>query len=195
VRLFLASPLPEDLQATLFLALTAARRAASQARWVRPGQLHLTVAFLGEQQAAQVPLLLEALRPLGVRHGPLLLGLQGAGCFGRPHAPNVLYANVTGDVAALRALVADARGALGGALPFAQPSATEPFVPHLTLARARGRPGDASLSRCARALRDRALGAFVLGRLVLYQSEPLPGGSRYTALADVPLGASAAAHP
>lgn len=194
LRLFLASPLPEDLQATLFLALTAARRAASQARWVRPGQLHLTVAFLGEQQAAQVPLLLDALRPLGVRHGPLLLGLQGAGCFGRPHAPSVLYAKLTGDVAALRALTADARSALS-ALPFASTSAAEPFVPHLTLARARGRPGDASLSRCARALRDRALGAFILGRLVLYQSEPLPGGSRHTALADVPLGAPAPAHP
>jgi RNA 2',3'-cyclic 3'-phosphodiesterase len=194
LRLFLASPLPDDLQSALFLALTAARRAASQARWVRPGQLHLTLAFLGERDASTVPLLVEALRPLGTRHVPLLLGLKGAGCFGRPHAPNVLFAEVGGDMAALSALAADVRAVLG-TLPFGDESAAEAFHPHLTLARARGRAGDAALSRCRRALRDHALGAFRLERLALYRSELLVTGSRYTVLADFPLGSPASAHP
>jgi RNA 2',3'-cyclic 3'-phosphodiesterase len=195
LRLFLAGPLPDDLQSSLFLALAGARRAASQARWVRPGQLHLTLAFLGEQEASAVPLLVNALRPVGTRHGPLLLGLQGAGCFGRPHAPNVLFAELGGDVAALRALAADVRAALGTLLPLGEESAAEAFHPHLTLARARGRYGDAALSRCQRALRDRSLGAFVLERVALYRSELLATGSRYTELADFPLGISANAHP
>jgi len=194
LRLFLAGPLPDDVQANVFLALTAARRAASQARWVRPGQLHLTLAFLGEQEAARVPGFIEALRPLGPRHAPLLLRLQGAGCFGRPHTPEVLFAEVAGETAALDALAADARQALS-LLPLAQAKPAQAFRPHLTLARARGRHGDASLSRCLRALRDRPLGAFVLGRLVLYQSETLPSGSRYSEVADVALGASASVHP
>ena len=193
MRLFLACPLPDDVQSALFLALTGPRRAASQARWVRPGQLHLTLAFLGEREASAVPLLVEALRPVGTRHVPLLLGVKGAGCFGRPHSPNVLFAELGGDVAALCSLAADVRAALG-TLPFGDESAAQPFHPHLTLARARGRGGDAALSRCRRALRDRALGAFVLERLALYRSELLATGRRYTELADFPLGASASAH-
>ena len=194
MRLFLAGPLPEDLQPTLSSTLTAARRAASQARWVHPGKLHLTLAFLGEQEAGQVPRLVDALRPLGLRHPPLRLSLHGAGCFGRPHAPTVLFAEVGGEVDGLRALAAEARLALEPLL-VGQEDAAKPLRPHLTLARARGRQGDASLRRCARALRDRAWGAFVLTRLVLYQSELLAEGRRYTECADFPLAASASTYP
>jgi RNA 2',3'-cyclic 3'-phosphodiesterase len=191
LRLFLAGPLPEAFQVDVFAALTAARRAASQARWVRPGQLHLTLAFLGETDGAQVPSLLEALRPLGPRHRGLMLGLQGAGCFGRPQTPDVLFAELAGDVAGLRALEADVQGALG---PWRSADGRR-FYPHLTLARARSRQGDAALLRCQRALRAQALGAFLLERLVLFRSELLPTGSRHTPLAEFPLGAAAAAHP
>jgi RNA 2',3'-cyclic 3'-phosphodiesterase len=193
LRLFLAGPLPEALQADVFAALTAARRAASQARWVRPGQLHLTLAFLGETDGAQVPSLVEALRLVGPRHQGPMLGLRGAGCFGRPEKPDVLFAELTGDVGLLRALEADVRGALG---PWRPPDATgRAFHPHLTLARARSRQGDASLGRCQRALRAQVLGAFLLERLVLFRSELVPTGSRHTPVAEFPLGGSAAAHP
>jgi RNA 2',3'-cyclic 3'-phosphodiesterase len=187
LRLFLAGPLPDAVQSTLFLALSAARRAASQARWVRPGQLHLTLAFLGETEASAVPPLVDALRPVGGRHGPLRLGLEGAGCFGRPRAPNVLFAKLGGEVPALRELAEDVRAVLD-TLGVGHPREAEAFFPHLTLARARGRQGDTALSRCQRALRDRALGAFVLERMALVQSELLASGSRYTELADFPLG-------
>jgi 2'-5' RNA ligase len=190
LRLFLAGPLPEALQADVFAALLAARRAASQARWVPPGQLHLTLAFLGETDGADVPSLVEALRPLGQRHGALMLGLEGAGCFGRPHEPSVLFAELKGDVPGLRKLEADVRGTLGpGRLADAKP-----YHPHLTLARSGSRQGDAALGRCRRALRGQALGAFLLDRLVLFQSELSTSGSLHTPLAEFALDAGASAH-
>jgi 2'-5' RNA ligase len=192
VRLFLAAPLPEALQTDVFVALTAARRAAAQARWVRPGQLHLTLAFFGETDGSSAQALVEALATVTPRHAGPLLGLCGAACFGRPHAPNVLFAEVTGEVAALGELAADIRSAAGRWL--APEAAGQPFVPHLTLARAKGRHGDAALSRCRRALRGHTLGTFALGRLVLYRSELLAAGSEYTALAEFPLSADATAH-
>ncbi len=193
MRLFLAGPLPAALQAAVFSALAPARRAASQARWVRPGQLHLTLAFLGETQSSHLPSLVEALRAVAPRHPPPMLGLQGAGCFGRPHQPNVLFAELSGDVDAFSALAADVRGAVGPSR-LEEPT-REPFHPHLTLARARSRQGDAALSRCRRALREQAFGAFVLDRMVLYQSELVPSGSLFTPLLELPLGSAAAAHP
>ena len=194
MRLFLAAPLPDGLQSALFEALTSARRAAAQARWVRPGQLHLTLAFFGETDAALVPTLVDALRPVGERHAPQTLALQGVGCFGRPHAPNVLFAELEGNLEGLRALQADVRTAVGPERLEPNPS-RRPFHPHLTLARAKSRQGDAALSRCRRALQHQALGAFLLERLVLFQSELLPSGPAYTPLLAFPLGAAAAAHP
>jgi 2'-5' RNA ligase len=122
------------------------------------------------------------------------LKLQGAGCFGRPHAPSVLFAELAGDVAGLLALEADVRATLA-TQRIGEGTPAEEFHPHLTLARARSRQGDAALSCCQRALRQKTLGAFVLERLVLYRSELLSTGSVYTELAHFPLGASPSAHP
>jgi 2'-5' RNA ligase len=192
VRLFLAGLLPEALQAAVFSGLTAARRAACQARWVRPGQLHVTLAFFGETPAADVPSLIEALRTVAPRHGPARLSLQGVGCFGRPHQPSVLFAEVAGEVAALTALEADVRQAVG---PARRPTTPEQaFHPHLTLARAQGRHGDAALTRCQRALRAQGFGDFVLDRLSLLESTLLPKGSAYTRLSEFPLGGSQVLH-
>jgi 2'-5' RNA ligase len=192
LRLFLAGPLPDGLQAALFETLTSARRAAAQARWVRPGQLHLTLAFFGETDASLVPRLVEALGAVGGRHPPASLGLQGVGCFGRPRAPTLLFAELDGNLTELCALEADVRASVGPLLAPAQKARA--FHPHLTLARARSRQGDAALSRCQRALRQQSLGAFRLERMVLLQSELLPTGPTYTPLADFPLESPAAAH-
>ena len=199
VRLFVAGPLPEALQARVATALTAARRAASQARWVRAEQLHLTLAFLGELDGTtQLPVLQQALQQLAPRHPAVQLWLKGAGCFGRPHQPDVLFAEVAGDMQGLGALHADLQEALRPWLPPSAEAAGSAFRPHLTLARARGRRGDPALRRCARALREQVLGGFLLERLVLFQSELAPSGAQHTRLAEFPLGSGAAsqsAHP
>ncbi len=189
MRLFLAGPLPEALQAELFSLLTAARRAASQARWLPPGQLHVTLAFLGELEGAVVPGLVEALGPLALRHRPVQLWVRGAGSFGRPRRPDVLYAGLVGDLEGLGALQADIQQTLR---PWASPT-TEAFRPHLTLARARGRQGDGALGRCVRSLREQLFGHFPLDKLVLFQSQLGPGGARHRPLAGFALANAAVA--
>ena len=195
MRLFVAGLLPDALQSRVYDALAAARRAATQARWVRPAQLHLTLAFLGELPGPTVPSLVEALQGVSTRHTALQLWLRGAGCFGRPHQPEVLYAELVGEVAGLTTLREEVQAALGPWLPKAGGGRTPVFRPHLTLARAGGRHGDAALGRCARALREQVLGTFLLERFLLFSSEPTPGGARHTALAEFALGPAASAHP
>ena len=189
LRLFLAGVLPAELQADVFHAISAARRAATQARWVRPGQLHLTVAFFGETEDGDVPPLREALGEVAKRHHGLRFELRGAGCFGRPHQPEVLFAELQGDVEGLRALVADVQKATAALCPPPKEKRGHAFRPHLTLARAKGRHGDAALSRCLRALKELPFGAFSLERLVLFHSELTSGGPVHTPLADFALAA------
>jgi RNA 2',3'-cyclic 3'-phosphodiesterase len=189
VRLFLAGPLPVLLQESVLARLAVVRRAAPQANWFKPGQLHLTLVFLGETPAPDVAPLVERLAPVGKRHPALPLALRGAGVFGPTHHPTVLFAQLAGDTDGLQALAADVRSALG-ALPD-----EKPFHPHLTLARARARRGDAALGRCQKFLRALDLGAFLLDRLVLFQSELQGVVRRYTPVAEFLLAAGQSVHP
>jgi len=191
LRLFVAGRLPDALQAHVYDALSAARRAASQARWVQPGTLHLTLAFLGEQDPAAVPVVAQALQAVTTRHPAVQLWLRGAGCFGRPHQPEVLFAELSGDLAPFQALQADVQQSVQPWLPGPVP-ADHAFHPHLTLARARGRRGDAALARCQRVLREQILGSFLLERLTLFQTELTATGARHTGLAEFPLGSTTA---
>src|SRR2546430_17131227 len=51
MRLFFCVPLPQEAKDAALRALTAARRAAGEGglSWTKPEQMHLTLAFLGEQ--------------------------------------------------------------------------------------------------------------------------------------------------
>lgn len=190
MRLFVAGPLPGPVQAEVQTAVESVRRAACQVRWVPAAQLHLTLAFLGEVDPATLPALVEALRPAVLRHHRLQLVLRGSGCFGRPRQPEVLYADVVGDREELGALAAHLRSALGAFVAEPPRSPAQPFHPHLTLARARARHGDAALVVCQRALRDRLLCAFVLDRVVLFHSESHGQWRVHTPLAEFPLAAT-----
>lgn len=129
MRLFLAIQPPAEALDALNDELGRARAVAPPGlRWTRPEQWHLTLAFLGEVPADEVPALTAALEAV-VGDAPMSLRLAGGGCFGT----RVLWVGLAGDVHALRTLAADLSGAAnrcGIALE------DQGFRPHLTLARA-----------------------------------------------------------
>ncbi len=92
-----------------------------------------------------------ALEPLTGRLGevvaaarPMTLRLEGAGRFGSPRRPQVLWAGLSGDVPELIALAA---GLSRAARSLRLEVEDRPFRPHLTLGRWRpGRPADGALA-------------------------------------------------
>jgi 2'-5' RNA ligase len=188
MRCFVAIDLPDDLKDTLALAQGALGDAAPQAdvRWTPPGSMHVTLQFLGEVPAAEVPAVAGAVAGAASRCPPLALRAVGVGAFPSPARARVVFADVEGDADALRALVGD----LGARLePLGWPPEARAFHAHVTLGRVR-RPR--SLGRLATAIADvgrRArFGAWTATDVVLYHSR-LGGrhGSTYEALARVPL--------
>lgn len=125
IRLFVAIALPDDARA--FLAAMAG--GVPGARWVPPGNMHLTLRFIGNVDEATAEDLDAA---LGLVRAPAFdVAIEGVGCFSRGRVPTMLWAGVAKN-AALTHLQERIESALvrAGAAP-------EPrkFTPHVTLAR------------------------------------------------------------
>lgn len=181
MRCFLALELPETPHAQLRATIAAAAEFGASVRFVDPGQLHLTLLFAAAVDEAAVAAWRAAVSttPLPT----LRLELGAAGCFPRHNWPRVFWIGLRGEVDALarwqRELAEQAR-ALG--VPFDE----QPFVPHVTLARARVDASAHRLAALAARLEQIAAATpadpFEPQSLTLSRSEPGPQGAHHEAL-------------
>jgi RNA 2',3'-cyclic 3'-phosphodiesterase len=185
LRSFVALNLPEAERFGLHEAARPIREAVGAAAWVAPGNLHLTLKFLGDVDETRRIALGERLREIGATHRPLTLDVGGGGVFPNFRAPRIVWMGVAPDVR-LELLYHDVERACDG-LGF--PMDGRAFRPHITLGRLRAQPD----ARGRRALRD-AVGACAFARRVavgtvdLMESRPGPNGSVYTVSLAAPLG-------
>ena len=187
-RLFVAINLPAALRAELHTAVaqavaplsTAAPRAVS---WVPEANLHVTVRFLGEQPAALVAPLAEALRSAASAVHVPDLAVGGLGAFPSLRRPRVLWIGVAMNVAlaVLYQKVDEVCARLGlGREPRA-------FHPHVTVGRVRvGATAPAEALVAAVQALNTTQWTMPVETVDLMSSE-LAGGARYRRLAAAPL--------
>ena len=187
MRLFVAVDPGEAVTQAVARAAERARGRAPAARWAATDGLHVTLAFLGEVEDARVPAIEAAVHAIAAKHAPVTLRFEGAGTFGPPRRPHVLWAGITGETARLAALQADLAAAL---VPLGYAPEDRPFHPHLTLARGRTPQGDVASADAAAALAGEAFGEATCGVLVIYRSDHGPHGPRFTPVSRAPLGAT-----
>jgi 2'-5' RNA ligase len=189
LRLFVAIAPPISVREALLPALEQTRAIAQGAKITHPDDLHLTLLFLGATPKAEQPRIEAALHALAAKLRPLPIALSGTGSFGPHGQPRVLYAaartaGAPAEEEPLADLARRVRQALGA------PDEGR-FVPHVTLARARGRKGDPALAAARKALTGLSCPPFAARFLALYESLPpqaVPdGGARYRILAEAPL--------
>jgi 2'-5' RNA ligase len=147
---------------------------------------HLTLAFHGAVARDLVPAVGEAVVAVSAGRRRFDLVLTGAGTFGSPRRPRVLWAAVGGQLEALTSAHTDLVAALHA---LGLPGEDRAFHPHVTLARARNPRGDPGLAAAARALADRPFGRQAVSELVLFESRLGPGGARHLAVARGPFAA------
>ncbi len=174
-RLFVALPVPDPLGA----ALAAVRAEADGVRWMRPEQLHLTLAFLGVVEEDRATATAKALRR--VEAAPVALEPDRLAVFPNRRRPRALVATLR-DEPALLDLHQRVNAALA-TVGFAPEM--RPFRPHLTLARLRD-PDRTALGKALRRPLPRLTATITEFRLV--ESERHPEGSRYATRARYPLG-------
>ena len=169
MRLFIAIPLPEEIQD----ALAELGNGLPGARWVPPENLHLTLRFLGEIDRRDAEDIDAALAEIRAPSFPL--SIAGVDRFGDNRRLRQLWAGVEPHPGLLR-LQSKVESAVvrSGMAP-----ERRKFKPHITLARFKSNPGD-KLGEFLRRHSLLRLPAFEVDRFSLFSSFLSSGGSIYS---------------
>ena len=192
MRLFLALDIDDAIRERIARFVDGVRNFASDARWVKPESLHVTLKFIGEQPEAVIDRIKQAMAEVQVPAAEI--HFRGYGFFPTVNAARVFWIGMESgpQLQALAAAIDDTMPGLG------IPEEARAFSPHLTLARG---PGGRSSGSPHRSKGDRPNRTFQLlqqklaalptpefgtmspREFFLYQSQLSPKGSTYTKLA------------
>ncbi|MEZ4833384.1 MAG: RNA 2',3'-cyclic phosphodiesterase [Caldilineaceae bacterium] len=161
-------------------------------KWTNPDKVHVTLRFLGETSDTQVDQIHADLRRITADAIPFALNLDGIGVFPNWPRVRVLWAGVSGELAALHRLQQAVETAAQAAGFVAEDKS---FSPHITLARTSNDARSEQIRRTGEFLRawsaqQRAGGGaeWRVHEIVHMQSQLRPAGAVYTALAHYSLG-------
>jgi RNA 2',3'-cyclic 3'-phosphodiesterase len=180
LRSFVAVPLPGAVQAALFEAAGALARELPGVTWSRrPGNLHVTVKFLGPVASDRLDTLAAALGEAFARVPSFGFGVRGWGAFPSARDAKVLFAAIdeagdAGEGARGLAEVAEVVESVSGQLGFQREARR--FTGHVTVGRCKqGVDARAALERTA----GQAFGAVRVDEVHVYESQLGGEGSTY----------------
>ena len=176
VRTFIAIDLPPEVTARVTSCQEILKQSGARLTLVEPGNIHITLKFLGEVEEAMLPPIAGALRSVRMYAFPIALnGVAG----NPPQSPRVIWCNVqdAGQCARLHAMVEDALG------PLEIPRDTRAYTPHATIARVKR--FDPSLLGQVRAVAQTTFGTCTVPGITLKKSTLTPRGPIYENLTEV----------
>jgi RNA 2',3'-cyclic 3'-phosphodiesterase len=197
MRIFIALDIDDPIRESIQRFMQGVRGFAPDARWVRPESLHVTLKFIGEQPTQAVEQIKHALA--AVQSEAFDLTFRGYGFFPTAKSARVFWVGIEAGphLAMLAKKIDDITSTLG------VPKEDHAFNPHLTLARGGSRSGapgwrkDDAANKNFQLLQDKLsalpapeFGTMTAHEFVLYESQLMRGGSRYSKLARFPLGSS-----
>ena len=172
-----------QLQAEVVEALRALQAEMKQQgltfRWVHPGNIHLTLKFLGNTTDEQIKAVKGVIEDVAGSQAPLSLEARGLGVFPSLKKARVLWSGIHGDAARLGELHSNLERSLSAVGFEAERRA---FRGHLTLGRVKGRIDKRTLAAAIAACGSFVSPAMTADRLILFKSELKPSGAEYTEL-------------
>lgn len=150
------------------------RSAVSSVRWVKPEQMHLTLAFLGEVTQDFIESAKERLGSAAAEHESFSCRLKGLGAFPSPARARVVWIGIEEGKEQLKRLQASVSREL---VKIGYVSEKRSYSPHLTLGRLK-MPADVQ-GICRTGFESER---FIIDRVVLFQSILRPEGPEYVKL-------------
>lgn len=191
MRLFIAVEVGSDIQAAASRTIDDVKRRVEQSAprahvtWVKPENLHLTVQFIGEVDAAVGAAIKAALAP-PLRVPSFDLTIHGTGTFPPRRSPRVIWAGLANGVEGLRSLAGEVRSRLRSVVPA---SDEREYQPHLTLGRVKN-PAGLKSAAVLEGLEDVHFGRVHVEAVTLFESRLASKGPTYVALARTGLARS-----
>jgi 2'-5' RNA ligase len=179
LRLFIAVPISDAVTRFLKSTQTALNQVGLNIRWVPVENIHLTLKFLGDIDAASVDAVAERMDAAADANVPFELIAAGVGGFPNLRGFRVLWVGVDGDTGRLETLQRDVESELE---TLGIKKERRRFHPHLTLARTRKRMDGGQLGLLDASKAQNASEAFRVDRICLFASVLKPGGAEYTRL-------------
>jgi 2'-5' RNA ligase len=188
IRTFVAVELDDPVRKTAERFIEKLHRTGAEVSWVAPQNLHLTLKFLGEILANDVPRVCEAVRAAVAGRAPFEVEICGAGAFPNLARPTTLWLGGGVGEKEMAELAEQVEAALE---PLGYRREDRSFRVHLTIGRVRRMT--AGLNELKRILEQQArfsAGVLPVKEVVVFASLLEPGGPVYEALGRAPLGTS-----
>jgi 2'-5' RNA ligase len=187
MRVFIAIDIGEAIRKALGRLQDELRGKAdikkSDAKWVNPENIHLTLKFLGEIKDEQVVDVCNITGEVASRHESFELNVESVGHFGGKSA-RVLWVGMGQNCEKLLELQQDLEQQLDLAGWLRE---TRKFSGHLTLCRIRNPRAGVKLAQLAQDYGDFKLGTAPADSVSVYQSQLTPQGPIYTVLGNYQL--------
>lgn len=141
IRSFIAIELPVELKQALSRLQAKMKSASAPVKWVDPGNIHLTLKFLGDINVEDTSRITTALGDAARSAHPFDIGISRLGAFPSLKQARVVWVGLTGELEKLEQLQ---KRIEAGLAPLGFPPEGRSFTPHLTIARVRdyARPDD-----------------------------------------------------
>ncbi len=134
LRTFIAIELKAELQKALASVLDQLKKIPSDVKWVSPGNIHITLKFLGDVAALRLPDLLQHLSLILDNFPSFIIELTGLGAFPGLESPRILWV----DVQCNNHQIEDLMKAIDEEfLPLGFDKENKDYHPHITLGRLR----------------------------------------------------------
>ena len=179
LRAFIAVSVPAMVRTFIASVEDRLERFEMNVRWVRPGNVHLTLNFLGEIDAGLVPAVSEQMERVALGTAPFSLSVKGAGVFPDLRRARVLWVGLDGDLGPLAQLKTRLDTSLSS---IGFQAERRPFRPHLTIGRPRRRLPAEIAGRALADIGGNASDTFPVDGIELVQSTLKPTGAVYSLL-------------
>jgi 2'-5' RNA ligase len=182
LRTFIAIEIPDETKGRIAQVQLELKTYRERISWVKPGNLHLTLKFLGDVEEGQLDGIGRGMETTAKNAAPFTLAFRDLGVFPNLRSARVLWVGAIENSGMLIKLVQSVESEMDH-LGF--PKENRKFSPHLTIGRIKARPSEKFLSRIGQF--EFEGGEVEVKQIHLMKSDLRPTGAVYTDLKQIEL--------
>jgi len=152
-------------------------------KWVDPGIMHITIAFLGDTDESIISSVSEIIKQAALKHPPFELVFSGTGIFRNLNDPRVIWIG-TEKNPVMQSIKTELDNELS---KFGFEKETREFRPHLTLGRIKYLNNRSALEEALKLSGAHDVQKELINELIYYESILKPAGPEYLSIINVPL--------